>query len=205
MKQLFVCICFLVVVHCGYAQSATTTIGLNQALLDLSYFKPIRQSDNWTSYGRLRSQYNYPNISHFFARVHLNRTLIAGFGPSVIAQVSTLAAGCEAGVHYRKSHGSFFVYSVISVEVRRSPQYFSFSIFRFSPQLTPKLKLYSVLGMFFRFSSKGYNFSVIRSRIGVKGKAITFGVTMSLIDRGTMFDIAPIDPGVFVSIKLNRS
>ncbi len=181
----------------GAAQSLEVMPGTARIFVDAQWLKTFDQARKWSLFSRSRATVDYDNQTDLFTGAYLNYTTASGFGGTVIGRIATAGGGGDLGVHFFKAQKSFMIYALASVAVQRELGYSWFSIFRYTPALSPSWKLYSSLELFSYFTAEGHAASVQRIRIGGDTKGYQMGLALNLTGLGKDYSLINSNPGIF--------
>ena len=181
----------------GYSQSFELMPGDKRIFADIQWLKPLDKQYKWTLFSRTRATVDYDNNTNLFSGVYLNHTTKSGFGGSIIGKIGANSGGVDAGVHLFKSKPNWMLFAVVSAGVKSELEYSWFSIFRFTPPLNEKWKLYTSLELFTLFNRGNHLISVQRMRLGLSRKSVQFGLANNLSEASNDL-IANNNFGVFI-------
>lgn len=180
------------------AQSLEIMPGTERVFTDVQWLKTIDTDRKWSVFSRTRATVDYDNNTNLFSGAYLNYTTKSGIGGTVLGRISGTGAGADAGVHLFKASKKFLVYALASIEINSELGYSWFSIARYRPELTEKIRLYSSLELFSTFNKSGHVASVQRMRVGLEISGYQFGVGLNLSGFGKDYSTTDTNPGLFI-------
>lgn len=166
---------------------------------DIQFLKPWKENNyKFTVFSRTRSTLDYDNNSNILSMAYINYTSKIGFGGSIIGSISSVSGfGPAAGINYFKTHKDFSIFALIAVEIDKVPGYSFFTLMKYRPDLSEKLKLYTSVELFSLVNETGHLVSVERLRLGLDIKNIQFGAASNLGQYGSSFNYTG-NYGVFI-------
>ena len=150
--------------------------GDERIFVDAQWLRFFDEDRKWSLFSRTRATTDYDEKTDLFTGSYLNYTTSIGLGGSLVGKVANSGAGVDGGLHVFKSKPSWTLFGLASVGLQKELEYSWFSIFRFTPQLNEKLKLYSSLELFTLMNDAGNVVSVQRIRLGIDRKGFQFGL-----------------------------
>lgn len=187
MKRLIFILLVLVFASNLKAQSIEFMVGDNGKFLDVQWLKFIDTSYHWSVFSRTRATADYEDKTDLFTGAYLNYTTKTGFGLSLVGKIGSSGSGADAGIHYFKKKTKWVFFGLASAGAKSNFEYSWFSIFRYTPAISDKWKLYFSLELFTLFQDDLHLISVQRMRLGLGYKGFQFGVADNLSQTGDDF------------------
>lgn len=166
------------------AQSLEMMVGHQGIFADVQWLEPLDEAFRWSVFSRTRATVDYDNRTSLFTGAYLNHTTRSGIGVSIVGKVGDTGGGADAGLHIFKPRKNWMLFGLASVGIKQELEYSWFSIFRFSPPISEKWKLFTGLELFTLFNRQGHAFSVQRIRLGLDFKGYQFGLAANLSQAG---------------------
>ena len=170
--------------HSTSGQSLEIMVGNERIFADVQWLKFIDQSRKWSVFSRTRATVDYENQSNLFSGAYLNATTKSGIGLSIIGKIGNQGGGGDAGIHIFKAKSNWMLFGLASVGFKNKLEYSWFSIFRFTPKINSKLKLYFSVELFNLFERDFHLISVQRIRLGIDFKSFQFGAAANFSEIG---------------------
>lgn len=167
-----------------YTQSLELMAGDKRVFADIQWLKPLDQSLQWSVFSRTRATVDYNNNTNLFSGAYLNYTTKIGLGGSIVGKIGAAGGGIDAGLHIFKPKKNWMLFGLASIGMKKDLEYSWFSIFRYTPSINARWKLYASLELFTLFNEGGHALSVQRLRIGLDFKAYQFGLANNLTELG---------------------
>lgn len=184
MKYYFILI-FIGICYCScFGQSLEIMTGNERIFADVQWLKFINSKKHWSVFSRTRATVDYDNNTDLFTGAYLNYTFGNGLGGSLVGKIANSGGGLDAGAHIFKSKKDWMLFGLASVSLKNELEYSWFSIFRFTPNINNRLKLYSSLELFNLLKRKNHLISVQRIRIGLEYRKFQFGIAGNLTEIG---------------------
>lgn len=198
MKQILLLLLLTVgTIELLKAQSFEVMPGTERFFADAQWLRTFDEEKKWSLFSRSRATVDYQNNTNLFTGGYFNYTTKSGFGGTVLGRISSLEAGADAGFHFFKANNSFLIYALASIEIKEELAYSWFSILRFTPRVTQKLKAYSSVELFSNFNRENHVASVQRLRLGIDISNYQTGLGINLSGFGNQYTSTPVNPGVF--------
>ena len=178
------------------AQRLELMLGTERLFFDIQWFEKFDEAGKWTLFSRTRGSLDYQNNTDIFSGAYFEYTAKSGIGPTLLGRIASGGAGSELGIHFIKQIKNWFIYSLVSQEIRDELDISWFSIIRFTPSVTEKWKFYSSLELFTNFGADGHMVSVYRVRTGVAKGNYFFGLGMNTAILNTNPNL--VNFGVFI-------
>lgn len=169
------------------AQSIELMPGNQRFFADLQWLKSFDQEYRFSLFSRTRITVDYENQASLFSGAYLNYTGKPGIGATLVGTVGGGGAGAAAGAHVFKSKPDWMLFGLAAVGIKSEPDYSWFSIFRYTPKVGEKWKLYASLELYTLFNGNGHVFSVERLRIGLDKQGYQFGLASNHNQSGSDF------------------
>jgi hypothetical protein len=182
----------------AYSQSVELMPGSEYTFVDVQWLSRFDQSEKWSFFSRTRATTVGDQETNLFTGGYLNYTTAKGLGASLVGRIATGGSGSDAGIHYFQAHESWMLFALASIELSDELSYGWFSIFRFTPVLSEKWRLYNSLELFSNFNDAGHYYSVQRLRVGVDYKRYQFGPGIDLSAFGEGYESNPTNFGFFI-------
>lgn len=179
-------------------QSVELMPGSEYTFVDVQWLSRFDQSENWSFFSRTRATTVGEYETNLFTGGYLNYTTPKGIGASLVGRIATTGSGADVGIHYFKAHESWMLFALASIELSDDLSYGWFSIFRYTPSLGEKWRLYNSLELFSNFNEAGHYYSVQRLRVGVDYKRYQFGPGIDLSAFGEGYESNPTNFGFFI-------
>lgn len=191
-------IALLIIASCSaYSQSFEFMPGTERLFIDAQFLKFFDKGKKVSLFSRARATAEYEeSLTNLFTGAYLNYTTSSGLGGTVLGRISSANSGVDAGLHYFKARKTVMIYALAAVNINDNLLYSWFSIFRYTPEINEKMKLYSSLELFSAFGEIGHLSSVQRIRLGVWMGLYQFGGAINLNE--SRFIDTDINPGVFI-------
>lgn len=184
--------------------------GNEKTTLDLMFFKFFKNRQNEASrflfFNRNRVSIDYEMTSSgnlplfgFTEAVSYNHHRLNGFAPVVIAQVFSSGIYPKAGVQYAYFKENITLFSWLVSETEKEPAIDYYILFRFTPSLSEKLKLFTQMESVNTFQSENDYFQFTqRIRLGLKKDNFQLGLGADFVENGKdSFDFSS-NSGVFL-------
>ena len=180
-------------------QSVELMPGHRFVFTDVQFLKAFDKAFKFTLFNRTRAQIAYEDDRvDFFSGNYLNYTTPSGFGGSVVGRFNNLGSDVDIGPHFFKQTKTITFFGIASLSLTSGGVYSWFSIFRYRPELTPRLKLYTSVELFTAMNKSDHLASTQRLRLGLDIRTIQFGGAVNLTEVGGNFTFANNNIGVFV-------
>lgn len=180
------------------AQSIEVMPGTERLFADVQWLEALDKDRKWSVFSRVRATDDYNENTNLFMGAYLNYTTATGFGGTILGRISTGGSGGDIGVHYFKATKDFMVFALASLDLAAELGYSWFSITRYRPALSEKLRLYTSLELFSNFNETGHAVSVQRMRAGLESHGYQFGLALNLAGFGQDYSNTDSNPGVFI-------
>jgi len=184
--------------------------GNEKTTLDIMFFKFFRNQQNEPSrflfFNRNRAGIDYKMTSSeklpqfgFTEAFSYNHPDLKGFAPVLIAQVFNSGIYPKAGVQYVYFNENITLFSWFVSETAKEPAIDYYILFRFTPSLSEKLKLFTQMESLNTFQSENDNYQFTqRIRTGLKKDNFQFGLGADFVENGKdSFDFSS-NSGVFL-------
>ncbi len=182
----------------SWGQSLEFMTGTEGLFLDAQWLRPLDKSAKTTLFSRSRASADYHQNTNLFMGAYLNYTTKTGLGGTILGRISSLESGADAGIHFFKASKKMMLYALASLALDSELGYSWFSIFRYTPMLGEKWKLYTSLELFTNFRENKHFASVQRIRLGLDMNGNQFGLAINLLGVGENYDPTESNPGVFI-------
>lgn len=199
MRVLISVLLTLAVSYCGRAQSLELMPGHDFFFTDVQFLKNFDPAYRFTVFSRTRAQIAYADDAvDFFSGAYFNYTRPSGFGLSLIGRFNNAGSDVDFGPHFYKQTESITFFGIASLSLTDGGVYSWFSIFRYRPALSDKVKLYTSLELFTAMKRAAHLASTQRIRIGLDINTIQFGGAVNLTEFGDEFRFMNNNYGVFI-------
>jgi len=166
------------------AQSLEVMVGHERVFVDSQWFRYLSDQRRWSIFSRTRATVDYDNNTDLFTGAYLNYTTTGGIGGSLIGRIGQTGGGADAGIHYLKVSKDWSNFALVSAGLKDHLEYSWFSISRYTPNLTPRTKLYTSLELFSLFRQGNHLASVQRLRVGLQIGQAAFGAALNFAEVG---------------------
>lgn len=180
-----------------FSQSLEIMLGHEQIFADAQWLKFLDKENHWSLFSRTRATVNYDNQTNLFTGAYLNYTLRNGFGGSLVGKIGNSGGGADLGIHIFKAKSNWMLFGLASMGLKNELEYSWFSIFRFTPAINEKWKVYTSLELFNLFSKENHLVSIQRLRLGLDYQKFQFGVATNFTEQGKDW-ISDSNIGVFI-------
>ena len=184
MKLLFSAI-LIFISTISFGQSIELMAGNQRLFADVQWLKFMDDNRNWSIFSRTRATIDYENNTDLFSGAYLNYTSKIGIGGSLVGRIGGNGAGTDLGLHIFKAKSNWMLFGLASVGLKSELEYSWFSIFRYTPTLKDKWKLYSSLELFTLFNQNNHIISVQRIRLGLDYQGVQFGIAGNYSEFGS--------------------
>jgi len=202
ISRLLTILFVLVSVNFAFAQSFELMAGTKRVFFDVKIIKIFDGHENWSLLNRSRATAEYDEYNtDLFTGTYLNYSTNAGFGGTLVGNISSTNSGFDVGVHYFKATSKFFAYILPAIRIKDELLLTGISFLRYSPDLKNDWKLFLSLEVFTAFNKNGHLKSGQRARAGFSKKGYSFGLAVNILEKGTPgdeVDEVDVNPGVFV-------
>lgn len=185
--------------------------GHERTTVDIMFFKyfKMRQGENsrWLFFNRNRASIDYrmtkttylPQFG-FTEAISYNHEKLKGFAPVMVVQVLNSGIYPKAGFQYAHINKSMTIFSWFVCELLRKPDLDYFILFRYTPFLTAKLKLFTQVESVNTFPTvRSTNFSFTqRFRLGLELNNYQFGSGADFNQAGNASFMKSCNFGVFI-------
>lgn len=190
-KAIFI----ILIVICSTAKAQIPVeifAGHERTTVDIMFFKyfknnkenPDSYRDRWLFFNRNRASVDYrmskttflPQFG-FTEAISYNHQKLKGFAPVIVGQVLSWGVFPKAGIQYAHISKNMTIFTWLVCETLEKPDLDYFLLFRYTPNLTEKMKLYTQLesgNSFPTVSTDNYSFTQ-RIRLGIQLKTFQFG------------------------------
>ncbi len=166
------------------AQSLEIMAGHQGIFTDAQWFSTFGKDRKWSVFSRTRATVDYEQHTDPFTGTYLNFTTRSGLGGSVVGKISSANAGADAGAHFLNISKSWTHFLLVSAGLKRPFEYSWFSVSRFTPPLSERLKLYTSLELFTLVREGRHVVSVQRLRAGLQQGQLEYGAAANLGETG---------------------
>jgi hypothetical protein len=180
--SLTILLFFLTLIQSLNAQSVEYYAGDKRTGVDLMWFKYFKDSKNENTpllfFSRNRASVDYKNSPTAFGSTNaISYNFKNGVGIVSVASFLNNGFTPKAGIQYYKQKGDFMFFGWAVADIKKDTNIDVFGLFRFTPKLNEKWRLFSQLELFpiYNPSSEFWNITQ-RLRIGPKFDRFTFGV-----------------------------
>lgn len=170
--------------------------GDKKATIDVMFFRFFKNKEGQNSkflfFNRNRASIDYkmtetthlPQLG-FTEALSYNHPSLKGFAPVFVAQVFNSGIYPKAGVQYIHLNEKITIFSWLISETQKDPGIDYYILFRFTPAITPKLKLFTQLESLNTIptGSEDYSFTQ-RFRLGLKWQLMQYGIGSDLSEKG---------------------
>lgn len=184
--------------HGTHAQSLEVMPGTDRLFADVQWLETLDSNRKWSVFSRTRATDDYNENTNLFMGAYLNYTTSSGIGGTILGRISTGGSGGDMGVHYFKASKTFMIFALVSLGLASELGYSWFSIARYRPELSEKIRLYTSLELFSNFNEAGHAVSIQRIRVGLEKDAYQFGLALNLAGFGQNYGNTDHNPGVFI-------
>lgn len=167
------------------AQSLEIMPGDKRVFTDVQWLKFLDTNYRFSLFSRTRATVNYDNETSFFTAAYFNYTSPIDVGLTLVGKLNDQEGGGDIGIHLLKSKTNWTLFGLLAIGLKEELEYSWFSIFRFTPAINDKWKLYTSLELFTLMNNNGHAFSVQRIRAGVDRNGYQFGLGNNLSEIGT--------------------
>lgn len=181
----------------SYGQSLEIMLGHERLFADVQWLKFMDNENHWSLFSRTRATIDFDNQTNLFSGAYLNYTFINGLGGSVVGKIGNSGGGADLGVHIFRAKSNWMIFGLVSMGLKNDLEYSWFSIFRFTPKIYKKWKIYTSLELFNLFSKENHLVSVQRLRLGLDHQMIQFGVASNFTESGKDW-VGNSNVGVFI-------
>jgi hypothetical protein len=170
--------------------------GNEKSTLDIMFFKFFKNQQNEPSqflfFNRNRVSIDYEMTSSenlpqfgFTEAISYNHPELIGFAPVVVVQVFNSGVYPKAGVQFVHLNAKYTLFSWLVSETAKKPSFDYYVLFRFTPDISGKLKLFTQIESLNTFYSQteSYQFSQ-RFRLGLETGDFQFGLGTDLAEKG---------------------
>ncbi len=187
--------------------------GNQRTTLDIMFFKFFKNKNDENSRflffnrNRMGAEYqmskteNLPQFG-FTEAVSYNHPKLKGFAPVMVAQVFSSGIYPKVGVQFVQIKEKFTLFSWLVSETQSNPTIDYYLLFRYTPSVTPKLKLFTQIEALNTMltASNAFSFSQ-RLRIGLKKESYQFGLGFDLSEKGQKELSLDANSGVFLRVE----
>lgn len=198
MRFCLVSVLVLIAMQSILGQSLEIMPGTRRVFTDVQWLETFDEEQKWSLFSRSRATVDYQENTDLFSGAYLNYTADVGFGATIVGRISSRGSGADVGSHFFKANGKWMLYALASLGISKELSYSWFSIFRFTPKLSEKWKVYSSLELFSNFGEAGHIASVQRMRLGLDRVGYQFGLGLNLSGLGKTYSVTDANPGVFI-------
>jgi hypothetical protein len=184
--------------------------GTDKATLDIMFFKFFKNSKNEPSrflfFNRNRLAVDYKMTSTenlpqfgFTEAVSYNHEKLKGLAPVFVAQVFNSGVYPKAGIQYVFINEKLTLFSWLVSETAKEPFIDYYILFRFSPAISDKLKLFTQFESLntLQTATGIYQFTQ-RFRLGLGINHFQFGLGADLAEKGKGAFDSTVNPGIFL-------
>lgn len=200
MKYIFT-ILFCIVTLIAKTQSIELMIHEDGGFGDVQFLKPLSKDYKWTIFSRTRLNTDFKANNNLLSALYLNYTTKSGIGGTLLGAVGNNSTSSGAGIHLTKNTDSFSIFALPYVTFLEDPTLNWFSIARYRPQLSEKLRLYTSLELFSVFDLS-HVISIQRIRLGLEMSSYQFGFGSNLSELAGTSEITG-DYGIFIRKTFN--
>lgn len=180
------------------AQSLEVMPGSERLFVDVQWLKTFDGERRWSLFSRTRATVDYENTTGLYFGNFVNYTGKTGLGASLIGSATATGAKSELGVHYFKMSKNVMVFALAYYELSNTVSYSVFSITRYRPEISERLKLYTSLELYSNFRKADHNISFQGLRLGLEKKTVQFGLALNYYQTGNELNTLLVNPGLFV-------
>lgn len=190
-------------------------VGNKKSSIDLMFFRFIKDRNKQPSrvlfFSRARATVDYKmtstsNLPTFglTEAISYNPRNWKGFAPVAVVQVFNRGLFPKAGMQYAHTGKQLTVFSWLVVETMKEPDIDYFLLMRFTPALSPKLKLFTQLEAVNSFPTRaGASFGFTqRMRLGLMQQQFQYGLAADLSQQGNRSFQASTNLGGFLRVEL---
>lgn len=184
--------------------------GNEKATIDIMFFKFFYNKQNEPSrflfFNRNRASVDYqmtPTESlpqfGFTEAISYNLPALKGFAPVFLAQVFNSGIYPKTGVQFVHINDKLTIFSWLVSETLKNPNIDFYLLFRYTPAISSKVKLFTHIESLNTFPTNAGNYSFIqRLRLGLKFQRFQTGLGTDLAERGKgSFDFSA-NSGIFL-------
>jgi len=184
--------------------------GTEKATLDIMFFRYFKNSKNEPSrflfFNRNRLAVDYKMTSSenlpqfgFTEAVSYNHKKLKGFAPVFVFQVFNSGVYPKAGVQYVSLNEKITLFSWLVSETTKEPLIDYYILFRFSPPISSKLKLFAQFESLnsLQTATGIYQF-MQRVRLGVGRNNFQLGLGADFTEKGKAAFDSAVNPGIFL-------
>lgn len=167
--------------------------GRERTTLDIMFFKYFKTSNGensrWLFFNRNRASIDYKMTEStylpqfgFTEALSYNHEKLRGLAPVVVGQLLNQGVFPKAGFQYAYINKNLTIFTWIVCELLQKPDLDYFLLFRFTPNLTDQIKVFSQfesINVFPTVSTANYSFTQ-RIRLGIQLGAFQFGTGLDL-------------------------
>ncbi|NLH46166.1 MAG: hypothetical protein GX451_08595 [Acholeplasmataceae bacterium] len=169
--------------------------GNDKATLDIMFFKYFNNNHNESSrflfFNRNRLAIDYEMTSTeklpqfgFTEAISYNHPKLKGFAPVFVAQVFNSGIYPKVGIQFVRLNENFMLFSWLVSEIQNTPGIDYYLLFRYTPQISSSLKLFTQIETLNTFLTENSSFSFTqRFRIGLKIRKTQFGLGADLVEK----------------------
>ncbi len=185
--------------------------GHEKATVDIMFFKYFqnKQGENslWLFFNRNRASVDYrmtettylPQFG-FTEAISYNHEKLKGFAPVWVGQVLSWGVYSKAGIQYAHVKKKVTIFTWLVCETNANPNLDYFLLFRYTPQLTDKVALFTQvesINTFPTVSTANHQFAQ-RFRLGISKNHFQLGAAADLNQTGNDLFVSSYNAGIFI-------
>lgn len=171
--------------------------GHERSTVDIMFFKYFKnnqgENSRWLFFNRNRTSVDYrmtkttylPQFG-FTEAISYNHEKLKGLAPVIVGQVLSRGVFPKAGIQYAHITKNMTIFTWLVCETLEKPDLDNFFLFRYTPKLTEKVKLFTQVesvNAFPTVSTEDFNFTQ-RIRLGLQLKMYQFGAGVDFNQTG---------------------
>lgn len=207
-------IILILIIICSHAKAQIPVEiygGHEKTTIDIMFFKYFKNSQGentpWLFFNRNRASIDYrmtetkflPQFG-FTEAISYNHEKLKGFAPVIVAQVLSWGVYPKAGIQYAHISKNMVFFTWLVTETLEQPDIDYFLLFRYTPTLSDKLKLFTQIesvNVIPMNSNDNFNFTQ-RLRLGLIKNNYQFGIGGDFNQTGTSTYIKTNNIGGFI-------